>query len=130
MSNKRHQSRPRRRTLSRLAAVGGTALILSSLVMSMVASSRPGAPRPVPPIDDLTTGTGNPALTGDVCKAGNFNFVVDMSGSIGVQDGRPANLPDLKAGINGFVDAFEAVPAATASTPASSSTATARRSSP
>ena len=109
MSNKSSVVPARRRTLGRLAAVGGTALILSSLVMT-VAASAVSAAAPVPPIDELDNGTSNPALSGDVCKSGNFNFVVDMSGSIGVQDGRPSNLPDLKAGINGFVDAFESVP--------------------
>ncbi len=66
---------------------------------------------PEPPIDDLNNGTDNPPLSGDVCKAGNFNFVVDMSGSIGPQyDGDPGNLQQIKDGINGFVDAFAAVP--------------------
>ena len=51
--------------------------------------------------------TNNAALTGTVCKSGDFNFVIDMSGSIGVQGNLPSNLQQLKDGINGFVNAFQ-----------------------
>ena len=53
-------------------------------------------------------GTSNPALAKGVCNEADFDFVIDMSGSIGVQDGNPSNLPQLQAGITGFVDAFAA----------------------
>ena len=52
-------------------------------------------------------GTANPALGGDVCQAADFNFALDMSGSIGPDNGAPSNLPDLKAGIGDFVTAFQ-----------------------
>ena len=50
----------------------------------------------------------NPALDDTVCDAANFNFVIDMSGSIAAQGNIPSNLPDMIAGINGFVADFEA----------------------
>jgi hypothetical protein len=53
-------------------------------------------------------GTANPALAKGVCNQADFNFVIDMSGSVGPQDGRPSNLPQLQAGIIDFVDAFAA----------------------
>ena len=53
-------------------------------------------------------GSANPALSKGVCNKADFNFIIDMSGSIGPQDGRPSNLPQLQAGIKGFVDAFAA----------------------
>jgi len=49
----------------------------------------------------------NPGLASDVCEAADFNFVIDMSGSIGPQGSNPSNLPDLIAGVNGFVTAFQ-----------------------
>lgn len=49
----------------------------------------------------------NPELSAELCEAADFNFIVDMSGSIGAQGSNPSNLPDLIAGINDFVDAFE-----------------------
>ena len=52
-------------------------------------------------------GTKNPALSGSVCKSGDFDFVIDMSGSIGAQGNLPSNLQQLKDGINGFVNAFQ-----------------------
>ncbi len=55
----------------------------------------------------INSGTANPALDTTVCEAADFNFVIDMSGSIGVQGSTPSNLPDLKAGITGFVTAFQ-----------------------
>ena len=57
-------------------------------------------------------GTKNPALSGVVCKAGDFNFVIDMSGSIGAQGNVPSNLQQVKDGITGFVNAFEGQPGA------------------
>ncbi len=48
-----------------------------------------------------------PALPGDLCEAADFNFVIDMSGSIGQQGSTPPNLPELKSGIIGFVNAFQ-----------------------
>jgi uncharacterized repeat protein (TIGR01451 family) len=53
-------------------------------------------------------GTANPALSKGVCNKADFNFIIDMSGSIGPQDGNPSNLPQLQAGITGFIDAFAA----------------------
>jgi hypothetical protein len=52
-------------------------------------------------------GTANAPLTKGVCNEADFNFVIDMSGSIGVQGDRPSNLPDLEDGIIEFVDAFQ-----------------------
>ena len=52
-------------------------------------------------------GTSNPKPSGDICEAADFNFVIDMSGSIGAQGGTPSNLPDLITGINGFVAGFQ-----------------------
>ncbi len=49
----------------------------------------------------------NDPISKTVCDVADFNFVVDMSGSIGEQSGNPSNLPDLQAGINGFVVAFQ-----------------------
>ena len=49
----------------------------------------------------------NPGLASDICEAADFNFVIDMSGSIGPQGSNPSNLPDLIAGVNGFVTAFQ-----------------------
>ena len=57
-------------------------------------------------------GTTNPALSGVVCRAGDFNFVIDMSGSIGAQGNVPSNLQQVKDGINGFVNSFESQPGA------------------
>ena len=73
-----------------------------------------GATTSVDALDVLVTyrtvhnGTANPALSTEVCNAADFNFVIDMSGSIGPQGSAPSNLPALKAGINDFVDAFQA----------------------
>ena len=53
-------------------------------------------------------GTANAALSKGVCNKADFDFIIDMSGSIGVQDGNPSNLPQLKAGITDFIDAFAA----------------------
>lgn len=55
----------------------------------------------------MEVGTANAALSGSVCKSGDFNFVIDMSGSIGAQGNLPSNLQQLKDGINGFVNAFQ-----------------------
>ena len=51
--------------------------------------------------------TANPELSGVVCHAGDFSFVIDMSGSIGAQGSLPSNLQQLKDGIVGFVNAFQ-----------------------
>ena len=56
--------------------------------------------------------TSNAVLSGTICKSGDFNFIIDMSGSIGAQGDIPSNLQQLKDGINGFVDAFEGQPGA------------------
>lgn len=56
----------------------------------------------------VANGTANPPVSSAVCDSADFNFVIDMSGSIGPQGGAPSNLPALKAGINDFVDAFQA----------------------
>jgi hypothetical protein len=56
-------------------------------------------------INDSTV--AHPTLPGDLCEAADFNFIIDMSGSIGAQGSFPSNLPDLKAGVIGFVQAFE-----------------------
>ena len=55
----------------------------------------------------INDGTANGALSGAVCDAADFNFAIDMSGSIGAQGSIPSNLPDLKAGITEFVAAFQ-----------------------
>jgi fimbrial isopeptide formation D2 family protein/uncharacterized repeat protein (TIGR01451 family) len=49
----------------------------------------------------------NNALDDEICEAADFNFIVDMSGSIGAQGNSPANLPALKAGIIDFVNTFQ-----------------------
>ncbi|MGZ9277055.1 MAG: VWA domain-containing protein [Candidatus Limnocylindrales bacterium] len=54
----------------------------------------------------VKNGSANAALSKGVCNKADFNFIVDMSGSIAAQDGNPSNLPQLKAGITAFVDAF------------------------
>ncbi len=56
----------------------------------------------------IAGGTNNPALSSEVCDTADINFVVDMSGSIGPQGGVPSNLDQLRDGITGFVDAFQA----------------------
>ncbi len=55
----------------------------------------------------MDNGTANADLSKGVCNEADFNFVIDMSGSIAAQDGRPSNLGDLQDGITEFVDAFE-----------------------
>src|SRR5262245_26888972 len=55
----------------------------------------------------INDGTANAALSGAVCDAADFNFAIDMSGSIGAQGDIPSNLADLKAGITEFVAAFQ-----------------------
>ncbi|MCL4865035.1 MAG: VWA domain-containing protein, partial [Gemmatimonadales bacterium] len=55
----------------------------------------------------LNPGTAN-TISGNFCAVGDFNFVIDMSGSIGPQDGSPSNLPAMQAGITGFVNAYNA----------------------
>ena len=55
----------------------------------------------------MTQHTDNPALSGTVCKSGDFNFIIDMSGSIAAQGDLPSNLQQMKDGINGFVNAFQ-----------------------
>ena len=57
---------------------------------------------------NIANGTANPPVSSEVCDSADFNFVIDMSGSIGPQGSSPSNLPALKAGINDFVDAFQA----------------------
>ena len=56
----------------------------------------------------IKSGDSNPPLAKGVCNKADFNFIIDMSGSIGVQDGKPSNLPQLQAGIKDFVDQFTA----------------------
>ncbi len=55
----------------------------------------------------INQGTANAALGDAVCDAADFNFVIDMSGSIGTQGSVPSNLPDLKSGITEFVTGFQ-----------------------
>ena len=55
----------------------------------------------------IASGTANPGVSAGACNKADFNFVIDMSGSIGAQPPYSSNLPALKAGINGFVDAFQ-----------------------
>jgi hypothetical protein len=55
----------------------------------------------------IDSGTANADLSSEVCQAADFSFVVDMSGSIGVQGSAPSNLPDMQSGIAGFVGAFQ-----------------------
>ena len=66
----------------------------------------------------MASGTTNPTLQPGACNKADFNFVIDMSGSIGPQGtvaqneetvpdpqaAVPSNLPDLQAGITGFVN--------------------------
>ncbi len=56
-------------------------------------------------IDDATA---NAPISKEVCDQADFNFVIDMSGSIGAQGSAPSNLPDMKAGISAFVASFQA----------------------
>src|SRR5262249_6097081 len=56
----------------------------------------------------MANGTENAALSAAVCGNADFNFIIDMSGSVGAQGNIPSNLQQLKDGINGFVDAFQA----------------------
>ena len=58
------------------------------------------------PIDDIHAGTDNGNLYNEVCNKADFNFVIDMSGSIGAQPGRPSNLGQLQTGITDFVEQF------------------------
>ena len=51
----------------------------------------------------INSGTQNPALSAEACDTADFNFVIDMSGSIGSQ-----GLQQIKDGVTGFVDAFQA----------------------
>jgi uncharacterized repeat protein (TIGR01451 family) len=56
----------------------------------------------------INDGTSNAPLSSAICETADFNFVIDMSGSIGPQyDGDPGNLQALKDGIAGFIAAFE-----------------------
>lgn len=55
----------------------------------------------------IIEGTSNAGLSDSVCDKADFNFVIDMSGSIGTQGSVPSNLPDLKNGIGAFVASFE-----------------------
>ena len=55
----------------------------------------------------MTQHTNNPGLSGTVCQSGDFNFIIDMSGSIAAQGDLPSNLQQMKDGINGFVNAFQ-----------------------
>ena len=71
------------------------------------------------------SGTANGSISAEACNSADFNFVIDMSGSIGAQDGVPSNLQQLKDGINGFVNAFEGG-GGSGSTPAPGSTGAAR----
>ena len=57
-----------------------------------------------PTLDKLIAGTLNPTPPTDVCKQGDFGFVVDRSGSIGSAGAEGAE----ESGITGFVDAFAA----------------------
>ena len=56
----------------------------------------------------MAAGTANDRISREVCDQADFNFVIDMSGSIGVQGGAPSNLPDMQAGISAFVASFQA----------------------
>ena len=56
----------------------------------------------------ITDGTTNPPISTALCNTADFNFVIDMSGSIGPQGPAPSNLPQLKAGITDFVNTFQA----------------------
>lgn len=56
----------------------------------------------------IKNGGANAAISKGVCNKADFNFIIDMSGSIGVQDGKPSNLPQLQAGITDFVNQFSA----------------------
>jgi fimbrial isopeptide formation D2 family protein/uncharacterized repeat protein (TIGR01451 family) len=49
----------------------------------------------------------NNALDDEICEAADFNFIIDMSGSIGQQGNAEPNLDDLVAGINDFVTTFQ-----------------------
>ena len=111
MSNTRSSVPAKGRLLHRLAAVGGSALILSSLVMSMVASSAlaagaAGAADRRPRQRHQQPGADGRRLQGRQLQLRRRHVRLDR----GPGPVDPANLPDLKAGINGFVDAFEAVP--------------------
>ncbi len=55
----------------------------------------------------IDAGTANGPLSARDCGKADFNFVIDMSGSIAAQSGLPENLTALKAGISGFVNAFQ-----------------------
>jgi uncharacterized repeat protein (TIGR01451 family) len=55
----------------------------------------------------ITNGTANPPISTALCNTADFNFVIDMSGSIGPQGPAPSNLPALKAGIIDFVNTFQ-----------------------
>jgi uncharacterized repeat protein (TIGR01451 family) len=55
----------------------------------------------------ISGGTANPAISTALCNTADFNFVIDMSGSIGPQGSAPSNLPALKAGITDFVNTFQ-----------------------
>jgi hypothetical protein len=50
----------------------------------------------------IDPGTVNPALSSTVCDAADFNFVIDLSGSISAGD-----LTSMQGAIKDFVDAFE-----------------------
>src|SRR3989304_8455161 len=101
---------------TRWLTLAAVAIIVSALAIAawamLVGARSPaeaGPPSPpVPPIGSLTEGTDNPELSVLACDKADFNFVIDMSGPSGPQDGRPSNLPALKAGIINFVNAYEA----------------------
>ena len=57
---------------------------------------------------NISNGTTNPPISTALCNTADFNFVIDMSGSIGPQGGAPSNLPQLQAGITDFVTTFQA----------------------
>ena len=57
--------------------------------------------RDAPPIDQLTPGTDNPALTRAACNKADLAFVIDNSDSIG------AYSSTVTSGITSFMDAFE-----------------------
>ncbi len=56
----------------------------------------------------INGGTRNPVISTALCNTADFNFVIDMSGSIGPQGSAGSNLPDLKDGITEFVTNFQA----------------------
>ena len=108
---RKHSSTPRRLGWLAIALLVSLTMVGSGAIGVYAADPEVGGGQlttqtltPVPPIQDLTHGTDNPSLASDVCKQGDFGFVVDRSGSIG-----SAGSTAEKAGVKGFADAFEAI---------------------